>query len=92
VLLHIVVPDYEITPGYESYTVQVNDGRTLVGRVESETAASLTIRDGAGEAHTVLRASVATLAATSGSLMPTSFHEALSAQDLADLIAYIKTP
>ena len=58
-LLHILVPDYEITPGYESYTVQTRDGRTLIGRLESETAASLTIRDAAGEAHVVLRSGVA---------------------------------
>lgn len=91
-LLHIIVPDYEITPGYESYTVQTRDGRSLVGRLESETAGSLTIRDAAGEPHTVLRSDVASLAAAQGSLMPATFHDALSAQDLADLIAYLKAP
>ena len=30
-LLHIVVPDYEITPGYEAYTVQTGDGGLTVG-------------------------------------------------------------
>ena len=91
-LLHILVPDYEITPGYESYAVQTRDGRTLTGRLESETAGSLTIRDAAGEAHTVLRTDVASLAAAQGSLMPATFHEVLSSQDLADLIAYLKAP
>lgn len=91
-LLHILVPDYEITPGYESYTAQTRDGRTLTGRLESETAASLTIRDAAGEPHTVLRTDVVSLAGAQGSLMPATFHEVLSAQDLADLIAYLKAP
>ena len=27
ILLHILVPDFEITPGYEAYTVQTRDGR-----------------------------------------------------------------
>jgi putative heme-binding domain-containing protein len=89
-LLHIVVPDYEITPGYESYTVQTRDGRTLVGRVESETAGSLSLRDGAGEAHAVLRADIASLTASPGSLMPATFGQVLSAQALGDLIAYLK--
>src|SRR4029079_7467082 len=46
-LLHIVVPDYEITPGYAAYTVQTSDGRTIVGRLESEAPNSVTLRDGA---------------------------------------------
>ena len=91
-LLHIVAPDYEITPGYASYTVQTRDGRTLTGRLESETAGSLTITDAAGEAHAVRRADVASLTAAAGSLMPATLHEVLSPQDLADLIAYLKTP
>ncbi len=91
-LLHILVPDYEITPGFEAYTVQTGDGRTVVGRLQSETATSLTITDGAGQAHSVLRSNVASLAAAAGSLMPATWHEVLSAQDLADLIAYLKTP
>jgi putative heme-binding domain-containing protein len=91
-LLHILVPDYEITPGYESYTAQTRDGRTITGRLESETAGSLTLRDAAGEAHTLLRSDVASLSAAQGSLMPATFHEALSARDLADLIAYLKAP
>ena len=90
-LLHILVPDYEITPGYESYTVQTRDGRTIVARMESETASSLSLRDAAGQAHVVLRADVVSVTAASGSLMPATFHEALSGQDLADLLAYLKT-
>ncbi|BCS34745.1 cytochrome c [Luteitalea sp. TBR-22] len=89
-LLHIVVPDYEITPGFESYTVQMKDGLTLVGRVESETGASLTLRDGAGEPHAVLRADIASIAASPSSLMPATFSEALPPRALADLIAYLK--
>ena len=91
-LLHIIVPDYEITPGYESYTVQTRDGRSLTGRLESETAGSVTLRDAAGEPHAVLRSDVVSLAAAQGSLMPATFHDVLSAQDLADLIAYLKAP
>ncbi|MGV3517998.1 PVC-type heme-binding CxxCH protein [Luteitalea sp.] len=90
-LLHILVPDYEITPGYESYTVQTRDGRTIVARMESETASSLSLRDAAGQAHVVLRADVVSVTAAPGSLMPATFHEALSGQDLADLLAYLKT-
>jgi putative heme-binding domain-containing protein len=89
-LLHIVVPDYEITPGYAAYTVQTGDGRTILGRLESEAPNSVTLRDGAGQAHTILRTDVKSMMASSSSLMPTGLDQAMTPQDLADLIAYLK--
>ena len=90
-LLHIVVPDYEITPGYESYTVQTRDARTILGRLESEAPNSVTLRDAAGEAHTILRTNVESMTAATSSLMPVGLDQAMSAQQLADLIAYLKS-
>jgi putative heme-binding domain-containing protein len=89
-LLHIVVPDYEITPGYEAYTVQTRDERTILGRLESEAPNSVTLRDAAGLAHTVLRTDVTTLTAATSSLMPTGLDRTMSSGALADLIAYLK--
>lgn len=89
-LLHIVVPDYEITPGYESYTVQTRDAQTILGRLESEAPGSLTLRDGTGQVRTVLRTNVESVAASTSSLMPVGLGQAMSPQQLADLIAYLK--
>ena len=89
-LLHIVVPDYEITPGYEAYTVLTRDDRTLFGRLESEAPNSVTLRDAAGQAHTILRADVSSMTAATSSLMPSGLDQTMSVQDLADLIAYLK--
>ncbi len=91
ILLHILVPDFEITPSYEAYTVQTRDGRSLFGRMESETPNSLTLRDAAGQPHTILRADVASMAASAASLMPGGFEQAMSGQELADLVAYLKS-
>jgi putative heme-binding domain-containing protein len=84
------VPDYEITPGYESYTVQTRDARTILGRLESEAPNSVTLRDAAGEAQTVLRTNVESMTAATSSLMPAGLDQAMSPQQLADLIAYLK--
>jgi putative membrane-bound dehydrogenase-like protein len=89
-LLHIVVPDYEIAPGYEAYTVETRDGRTIFGRLESDAPNSVTLRDAAGQAHTILRTDVKVMTAGTSSLMPAGFDQMMSAQDLADLIAYLK--
>lgn len=89
-LLHIIVPDYEITPGYEAYTVQTRDERTIFGRVESEAPNSITLRDAAGQAHTILRTDVKSMTAATSSLMPVGLDQTISSGELADLIAYLK--
>ncbi len=89
-LLHIIVPDYEITPGYEAYSVQTRDARTIFGRLESEAPNSLTLRDAAGQAHTILRTNVESTTSGNASLMPAGLDQAMSSQQLADLIAYLK--
>jgi putative membrane-bound dehydrogenase-like protein len=89
-LLHIIVPDYEIAPGFAAYTVQTRDERSIFGRLESEAPGSVTVRDAAGQAHTILRGDVKSMTAATSSLMPAGLDQTMSSQDLADLIAYLK--
>jgi putative membrane-bound dehydrogenase-like protein len=89
-LLHIVVPDYEITPGYEAFSVDTRDGRSFFGRLESEAPNGITLRDAAGQSHAIARSDIVSMRAATCSLMPVGLEEAMSAQDLADLIAYLK--
>ncbi|MGH9307921.1 MAG: PVC-type heme-binding CxxCH protein [Vicinamibacterales bacterium] len=91
ILLHIVVPDYEITPGYEAYMVETRNGKTIFGRLESEAPASTTVRDAAGQAHAILRTDIASMAAAPASLMPAGLDQAMSSQELAGLLAYLKS-
>ena len=90
ILLHVVVPDYDIAAGYQSYVVETRDRRTLVGRLEAEAPNSLTLRDGAAQAHVILRSDVISMSASIRSLMPAELERAMSEQDLADLIGYLK--
>ncbi len=90
ILLHALVPDYEITPGYQAYVVETRDGRTLFGRLESEAPNSLTLRDGASQQHVILRSDVATVSASTRSLMPADLERSMSEQELADVIGYLK--
>ncbi len=90
ILLHLLVPDYEIAAGYQSYVVETRDGRTLVGRLESEAPNSVTLRDAASQAHAILRTDVVSMSASTRSLMPAELERAMTEQDLADLIGYLK--
>ncbi len=90
IVFHIVVPDAEIAPAFTAYTCETKDGRTLLGILSSETPTSVTIRQAGGAEETVLRADVKALAALPGSLMPTGLDAAMTPQDLADLLAFLK--
>jgi putative membrane-bound dehydrogenase-like protein len=90
ILLHALVPDYEIAPGYQAYTVETRDGRTFVGRLESEAPNSLTLRDASLQSHVVLRSQVVSITASPASLMPSELERRMSEQELADLIGYLK--
>jgi len=90
ILLHVLVPDHEIAPGYESYNVETRDGRTLFGRLDSEAPNSLTLRDASAHAHVIVRSDVVSMKASPIALMPNELERAMSEQELADLIAYLK--
>ena len=90
ILFHIVVPDAEIAPAFAPYLVETKDGRTLAGILASETPASLTLRLPLGVEETVLRSNLSKLEAIPGSLMPAGLEAAMSRQDLADLLAFLK--
>jgi putative heme-binding domain-containing protein len=90
ILLHIVVPEFEIAPGFTSYLVEAQDGRTLLGVMSSETPESVTLRQPGGQEDTILRAQIKSLQASPLSLMPQGFEAALKKQELADLLAYLR--
>jgi putative heme-binding domain-containing protein len=90
ILLHILVPDQEITEGFTAQTVLTRDGRTLSGLVASETATSLTLRMQQGKEESLSKDEIEELAPSTTSLMPQGLEKDLSRQDLADLLAFLK--
>lgn len=90
IVFHIVAPEAEVAPAFTPYACETKDGRTFAGILTSETPTSVTIRQPGGIDETVLRADVKSLAALPGSLMPPGLDAAMSPQDLADLLAFLK--
>ncbi len=89
-LLHILVPNYEVAPDYQMATLTTTDGRALSGSVAAETDTSVTLRTPAGTEETVLRSAIRSLSSTGASLMPDGLEQTMTRQELADLIAYLK--
>jgi putative membrane-bound dehydrogenase-like protein len=90
ILLHLLVPDHEITPGFAAYVVATKDGRTLTGLISSETPTSLTLRQQLGKEETILRTEIDAITAGRESLMPQGLEKTITRQDFADLLAYLK--
>jgi putative membrane-bound dehydrogenase-like protein len=90
ILLHVLVPDHEITQGFAAYTIATKDGRMLMGLITSETPASITLRQPLGKEDTILRAEIDEIAAGKQSLMPQGLEKSISRQEFADLLAYLK--
>jgi putative heme-binding domain-containing protein len=90
ILLHIVVPDFEIAPGFAASVAELKDGRTLVGIIVSDTPDSITLRQPLAVEETIPRANIVSLTASDHSLMPPGLEAAMSRQDMADLLSFLK--
>lgn len=90
ILLHILVPDHEITQGFGAYSVLLKDGRVLTGLIASETPTSLTLRQPLGKEERLLRTDIEELVSSRLSLMPQGLEKSINRQEFADLLAYLK--
>jgi putative membrane-bound dehydrogenase-like protein len=90
ILYHIIIPEAEIAPNFVNYECELKDGRTLSGLLASENAGSITLRMGQGVEENVARSQIARLTASRLSLMPQELEKTMTAQELADLLAYLK--
>ncbi len=90
-LLAILDPNREAQPNYNTYTVITTDGRIFNGIIANEGANSITIRRAEAKDDVVLRSNIDELIASGKSLMPEGLEKELTEQDLADVIAFVKS-
>jgi putative heme-binding domain-containing protein len=91
-LSSILDPSAVIEPGFMAYHCTLTSGEQLYGVVATETSTSLTLKLPGNLTRSVLRSDIASLKSTNTSLMPDGLEATLTAQSLADLIAYLKQP
>ena len=90
-LLHTLVPNYEVYPAYQAVSVQLADGQSVSGRLISETENSLTLRTAFGTDESILRSKITSLTNTGRSLMPDGLEQTMTKEELAQLIAFLKS-
>jgi putative membrane-bound dehydrogenase-like protein len=89
-LLHIIVPEYEIMPIYTAYNVETREGQGFTGLLAAETPDAITLRLAQAIDQRIPRSEIASMQTSRLSLMPQELEKAMSRQDLADLISFLK--
>ena len=92
ILRDILFPHEAQRPGYETVKVRTQRGETLFGIAASDSPTSITLRLPGGMERTVLRkrATISTL--RNLSLMPSGLGEALTPEQIANIIAFLRQP
>ncbi len=91
VLRDISQPSFAINPDYIGHSVVLNDGRVLVGVLQSD-GDHLLLGDEKGQVTRLKRDEIDTLQASPTSIMPKGIVEKLTPDQLRDLLTYLLTP
>lgn len=87
----ILDPNRNIEAGFAEYLVETVDGRTITGVIGAETADSITLRRAKGEQDVVPRDQIKTLRSLSVSAMPEDLEKQIDVEQMADLLAFLKS-
>lgn len=90
-LTNIIDPSLDVQPGYFAFNAKLKDGSELYGLITAETGNSVSFKLPDGSTKLVTRGDIAELKSTGQSLMPAGLEAGMSAQDMADLIAWLKS-
>jgi putative membrane-bound dehydrogenase-like protein len=90
-LIALLDPNRAVEARYVNYTAATKDGRTFTGLLASETGNSITLIGPDGKKQTLLRGELEELSSTGKSLMPEGLEKDLKPQDMADLIAFVRS-
>jgi putative heme-binding domain-containing protein len=87
----ILQPSKAISHGYEAYLVETAQGQTYLGFLVEDNDKQVVLRDQKGQLIRVPKADVETLQKQTVSLMPELVLKDVTAQDAADLLAYLSS-
>jgi putative heme-binding domain-containing protein len=92
VMKDILQPSAAINPDAVAYNIQLKDGETITGVPVRESSTEIVFADSTGQITTIGRGQVESMKASSISLMPEGLLQALSGQEVKDLLTFLLTP
>jgi putative membrane-bound dehydrogenase-like protein len=90
-LISILDPNREAQPNFVGYTAQTVQGQVSNGLIAAETATSITLRRAESKEDVVQRDQIEELVSSGVSLMPEGMEKDITVEQMADLLAYIKS-
>ncbi len=87
----IVDPSRIVEPKYQTHLVVTDEGQAIAGLLVSESATELKLVDAKGQQLTIAKDKIESRKLDTKSLMPTGLVGELTAQQAADLLAYLST-
>jgi putative heme-binding domain-containing protein len=85
----LVDPSRVIDPKYQTHTVLLDDGRVVTGLLDTETTNEITLVTAQGDKVTIAITNIESRKLDNASLMPTGLGTEMTAQQVADLLAYL---
>ncbi len=86
----VLFPSASVVRSYEPYRGGTNDDRVLNGVLRKDAPDEIVIVVAADKEERIARSAIENIAPSTVSLMPAGMEQQLSAQELADLIAFLK--
>jgi putative heme-binding domain-containing protein len=87
----ILFPSATQVQSYESWNVVTDDGRTLSGVIERDTPDELVLTAGPDKTARIPKRAIEAMTRSETSIMPQGIDKTLTEQQLADLVAYLKS-
>jgi putative membrane-bound dehydrogenase-like protein len=87
----ILYPSASISHNYETYVVETKGGTVVSGLLVSKTPTEITLKDNEALLRTFKTADVESFTRSPISLMPADLHQAMTTQELVDLVEYLQT-
>jgi putative membrane-bound dehydrogenase-like protein len=90
-MIAILDPNRAVEARYVNYMAATKDGRTFTGLLAAETGNSITLVGPDGKQQVLLRSELEELSSSGKSVMPEGLEKDLKPQDIADLIAFVRS-
>jgi putative membrane-bound dehydrogenase-like protein len=90
-MIAILDPNRAVEARYVNYTAATKGGLTFTGVLASETGNSITLVGPDGKTQVILRTELEELVSSGKSVMPEGLEKEVNTQDLADLIAHVRS-
>ncbi|MDZ4851180.1 MAG: PQQ-dependent sugar dehydrogenase [Pirellulaceae bacterium] len=87
----LLEPSRSIEPAFQSHTILTDQGATITGLLVERSDQATTLRSADGKLHTIASEDIEEARALGISLMPTDLAADMTAEELADLLAFLES-